>query len=346
MKPSLRPRRTRPRPIWGDVPLLLGAALVLVPTLALGSAGIAGAAEWEREARTVEAVPTSEGFSFRSTRDSGQGHDEVIGTFDRSMDRFQVGLVSHDPPTQLLVNLTFHTLYEYRDVDASGGYDVGDEVVGRTRLRDVPRSTVLIDLRPDLQGGYLASVTYPIAAAPASPAPPGTFMVRFHIVDKAHTTGGIERVPSAVLMELWIEDYPFRENETALALETRADASLAFHAVSEALQASVKPFEAVIGWETSAVQGDHDAPVNVAVVQVPQRVATPGSADQTSLLFSYPRSSDATSHSTVAGFRRPAASGLPEVLDRFEAGDWRIYVAGLAVTLTLVGFSLYRRIRA
>lgn len=321
------------------------ALVILAPSSAQASAVIPGA-EWEREARVIEAVPTADGFSFRSVRDSDEAYDEVIGNYEGALDRFQVGLASHRPEGRLLVNLSFVAIYEFRDVDESGGYSLGDDVVGRTRLRDVPRSAVLTDLRPDLEGGYVAVITYPITAPPTSPAAPGTFTLRFYLVREPRLIDELEAVPTAVRMEFLIEGYPYTANDTLLALETRADGSPRLDSRSGSLRGRAEPFEAVFGWESVARQGPDRGDVQAAVVQAPPIGTSAGVRDQSSVLFSYPRSDDETLHATAVGFRRQADAGLPEIIEQLSGGDWRLYVAALAATVGVLSVTVWRRVRA
>ncbi|MBI2078598.1 MAG: hypothetical protein HYT80_09575 [Euryarchaeota archaeon] len=338
--------RTSARRVLGDVAVVLGAFLAVLPALTLGSAAIP-AAEWERERRDIEAVPTADGFSFRSTRDSDHGHDELIGNFQRSADRFQVGMVSHAPPARLVLNLTFVSLYEFRDLDEDGGYTVGDEVVSRIRLRDIPRSAVLTDVQALFQGGYVGTVTYPITdTVAADPAPPGTFVVRFFVLDEPRAIDEASAVPSAVHAELRFEDFPFHANDTRLALEIRAEGSPPLEVATESLRAAAGPFEALIAWNTAAAQGTQATPVHVAILELAPAFVATGPLSPASVLFSYPQSDAATSHATSLGFRRPAETTVPEILERFATGDWRVYTVAVVGTVALLGVTLWRRVRS
>lgn len=331
---------------------LLGLAVVVGIVLATVVLGVPAAAEeqaqdgggddrWASETRELEFQRDNDGFAFTSTRDTDRAHDVIEGRYDLETATYHLslvdepeegteGIVPESNETWVSMDLAFVELIEYRDIAQDGGFSpTSDEIVRRVPLEDYRTPT--LGTTTTGNGTHVATVTFPFSSG-------GEFELAFHVAPETYRHGDEPLAPTVSAFDVRLNDYPFKEENTTVALHTRLSSTPATERNNgdNSLQVppdTDQPFEGQYAWESSL---DGSNTTNATIVEWPSG-GQEGAASTTNVLFAYPRS-DSIHHAGTVGFAEP-----PTLKENVLSlvGNWYVFSIALVGTTALVGGSMY-----
>jgi hypothetical protein len=324
------------------------AVLIAVPlAVAIALPGVVAANEedvsWKREARELDFVSDTGGFSFSSLRDSDRGSDRIAGAFDLASATFRYELVSTEAGNASFVQMdvAFARVVEFEDRDGDGRYGLGDREVQAFELGLVEGATLSVS--PIVTGDrYTATATYPLKRSGGGPLPvdddvvvQGGLRLVFDIAAQGRFVDDIQRAPTFVKFDVRLDEFPYLENSTRTAVVTQVEATQALDADADSLSARNGSFEVVYGWLPAAEVDGALVPVGVTVLP---------DVDATQVAFAYGRGT-VILHDPWTTSARFAAPEVPTVLAELVDGDWMLFGIGTLLTGILVGGPMVHRLR-
>lgn len=297
--------------------------------------------DWETEERQLEFTHDQSGFRFESKRLSDLGDDTLVGAYSIPERSLTLTFVDQraENVTATQLSVLFQALVEYRDADGDGAYGVGDQIVQRVRLSDLPPPTKEVTMSGS--GGRVVKIAYDLPSKLGDSSDTGAFNVRFWIQSKTDAADGQPVAASHVRMKMELLKFPFQTNASRVALEKVVAATRPIEDGGSAFWLGTEPNQLFYEWtEESRVDGA-TRPVHVTLLASPDGV---GRLDQsTVVLDSFERGQDLSHESRVGA--RPADAEPFGVIEEFIFhGDWRFYGAALGVACLLIGVTTWRRI--
>lgn len=341
--------------------LVSTVALLLLPAAALTTSAQAAEVdrEWREEQRALEFSLLPNGFESESVRDSELGDDRFITKYDLDEARLRMNYISTETgnETVLTMDTTFLALVEFRDSTGDGRYGFGDEIIQRIPLSEMEGS---IAAEPFVTGGRTATASYSFPTDPdgnnsslpigpeGTPLIPGGLEITFRVVPSTIVFDGSKVTPLDIMFQITVDRFPFDEQGTRLAFETRLVANQPIGSADWAdrtLAARDGFFQSFFSWSRSAeVDGNERAVTATTLAHGATPTTTPedGRSDL-SIAFAYPRGEKIV-HDPVVGVMR--TQGIAdEVVERLLTGDWLLYSLGLVATLVAVGVPAGLRLR-
>ncbi|HEX9816181.1 MAG TPA: hypothetical protein VGB18_04310 [Candidatus Thermoplasmatota archaeon] len=324
------------RAAWFILGILIGALLLLPIVLAQDDSE-----SWAQDERRLNVQQTADGFRYESTRESDLGNDVVEGSFSTLNRRYSVSYLDRSSTnmTPLRLIVAFEGLLEYQDVDGDNAYSLGDRIIQRQRLVDLPAPAQRID--PLLNGGQRATYTYSLADLDPE-SKDATLEVIFSMFPRAQMIGGQLVPPTRPHTEVTVDHFPFQNESSRLALETRVYANGPLEETPNAFYVSAEERRLVYEWPgQSTVDGDV-RPVHVTLLGTGGQSTNPA-ATPAVVLLSYERG-DALSYQPVIGPEREEPKEQNAIVEFFTHGDWRLYGIGVVAAFALIGATMWRRI--
>lgn len=324
------------------------ALLLLFPAAAQSTAAEDEEPAFRLEHRDVALAVRADGFRFQSERASELADDTITADFDLQTAALTYTYRAESPRQDTLAHrVTFTAVTEYRDADGDGRYSLPDTAVQRFDIASVGGGTVE---RPLLGDADQAVVTYPLPASSGDgggtvpvgeqeqlPAD-GRLELRVLMVERPTQTSGRSVSPTEADIQIRITDFPYRQEDTRLALEVRVMS--APHGIDlqedPARYASIAPpFQTYTTWDPEATADGQATPAAATHLAHGE--------DEALMVFDYGRGDDTTHHMQTGTL---ATQGAAEEVARLLAkGDWRIYLAGLLGTLLVAGVPAAYRLR-
>ncbi len=321
---------------WFILGILIGATLLLPIVLSQDDTR-----SWEQDERRLSFQQTPDGFRYESTRDTDLGNDVVEGSFSTLNRRYSMSYLDRLSAnmTPLRLDVAFEGLLEYQDIDGDDAYSLGDRIIQRQRLVDLPAPTQKVD--PLLNGGQRATYTYALSVLDPE-SQDATLQVAFSIFPRAETIGDQLVPPTRAHTDVNVEYFPFQNETSRLALETRVFANGALEEAPNAFYVSGSQRRLVYEWPgQSTVDGDAK-PVHVTLLGTGGQRTNPA-ATPTVVLHSYERG-DQLSYQPVIGPEREEPEQQNVIAEFFARGDWRLYGIGIVAAFALIGATMWRRI--
>jgi hypothetical protein len=325
--------------------LALGLLILLAPPATAQS-------EWRQAPREPAFEVAEDRFDYLASRDLAAGRDWIEAEFrlDAAQLRFDYASTEPASPAQAGLDVEFVALHEFVDGDGDGAYGVGDLAVQRFSVPDAAGAT--LETRTYDPVRYEAVASYPLPpAAQESPVglradqtPPGRLELRFTFAPEARTVpDGPALAPTEIRYTVAVFDFPYRRNDTLLALETRLVATGEPLTGPRELGAQAAPYEVWHRWTGEARADGQTRPVEAVVVdeRPDAREAAPAAW---SAYYALPRARtvefDPLLGVSQAAPPSSALPVLPEVL-----GDARLYLVALALGGLVVGAATLARLR-
>lgn len=336
------------------VALAAGAVAVVGTALALAFGGSNGASDadqaryvaqdWESKDRDLAfETDRHSWFEYTSSREVNDSRDVVEGRFDLDEATYrlefksdpQAGVEGIAPATNeswLVMNLEFVGLVEYHDNTSDGSFNpAADTIVDRVDLDKVGGTQLSVD--EPAPGLRFATATFPFPNG-------GAVEIEFRVSSSTYTLHDQEHRPTVTAVDVVVKDYPFKHDDTNVALHTKVSAPnpLAFDADEERVRVDAKggdePFVGRYTWANDLA--GTNGTMHPTVIESP-----PGTGSEATLLFSYPRA-DHVEHSTAVGVHhdRPIAEQVFGLL-----GNWYVFGVALVGTLLVLGGSIYVKVR-
>jgi hypothetical protein len=332
-----------------QVPFACLAAAVLLAAIPLVAAQPPDAQEdaaWRNDPRDLSFASDTAGFRFHSARQSGLGRDSLDGSFDAASALLTLAFTAEAPGNGTLsgLDVAWPSLVEFRDQDGDGAYGLADQEIQRIHVAGLPSTVVSAPLVP---AGRQATVTYALPANASQPGslplgdqvsgPQGTMRLGFSIVPRPALVDGAALDPLQLGMKVEVQDFPFKQKDTLLALEVRAST-----ATPGGVQASLPDLVVRHGELRIRLFWAADAQADGAPAAAPATAVTrqPGNA---TVVLALPRSHRVAETGSFAVQRFPAP--VEQALRIRPPGDWGMYAAGLATVGLLFGAPSLRRLR-
>lgn len=191
----------------------------------------------DEQRRAVAVRADDERIEIELKRQQNGTEDKVEVSFDFEDAEFETKFESEDAVSELELKLeaTFQALIEYRDSNSNGRYDPGEELVSAWALGDDDDLDDL-DVSPDGRISWGVPSTQQVTAdgqtghritAPAELAD-GRFELVFTVFGDFAQIDQATLRPTSVKVDILIEDYPYQEGNTALALILETKSSTEF----------------------------------------------------------------------------------------------------------------------
>ncbi len=191
----------------------------------------------DEQRRTIAVKTDNERIEIELKRQQNGTEDKVETSFDFEDAEFETKFESEDLTSEFEVKLeaTFQALIEYRDANANGRYDAGEAIVSAWALGDdddlddfdaSPDGRIRWET-PTAQQVVVDGQTGQQINAPAALGD-GRFELVFTVFGDFAQIGQASLQPTSVKVDILIEDYPYQENDTALALLLETKSSTEF----------------------------------------------------------------------------------------------------------------------
>ncbi len=239
--------------------------------------------------------------------------------------------------TEVQLQLTFESLWEYLDENGNGRFDSGERIVQDIRVDDMP--FVGPSTEP-FSGGTRIELEYSLADL--------DFQLVFWVFENETDLNGTLVRPTEVKFDITLRDFPFAREDSGLAvvmeLKTEVEPRMSSNTTQETLQAVSVRFEGFFGWSRTAEVDGETVPVNSTVLKVETEVETGSEVEfevERTVALAYP-SGSLLVHDPVVGVTRVAEdTGLTGL----GSTSYVIYGAAAAIGLATVILLLLRRRR-
>lgn len=324
------------RAVWFVLGILIGGTL-LVPMLQAQDETIT----WAQDERRLSFHQTADGFRYESTRESDLGNDVIEGSFSTQNRRYTVNYLDRSSTnmTPLRLTVAFEGLIEFQDLDGDHAYSLGDRIIQRQQLVDLAAPTQRVEHLA--AGGERATYTYVLSdLAPGSSD--ATVTIGFTMFPRPQAVGDEMVPPTRAHTQVSVEHFPFQNETSRLALESRVFASGPLEEAPNAFYVSGSERRLVYEWPgQSTVDGDA-RPVHVTLLGTGGQSSNPSAAPAV-VLHSYERGETLT-YQPVIGPKRETPQPQNVLVEFFAHGDWRLYGIGMLAAFALVGVGIWRRV--
>lgn len=251
-------------------------------------------------------------------------------TDDKIVVKFQFSTHNATAEPEIEASLVFREIIEFSDDNGNGAYDTGDEVISSFDLRDTEYDQIDYFTRTTVDGETEHVLTGQTSN--------GLFKVVMHAVGDFAVIESGAISPSEVKLDLIIEDYPYQEDGTQLALSSKLETHLEIEEHVEdgsddgedEVYISSPEAEAFFSWSTNATVDGVVTPVEVTI-------EPNGGGDM--IYFAYTRG-DSISHDPKLGvpyLTLPPGSGVVAGMDFVP------YLLALVVGSVVVGSAVMWR---
>lgn len=308
---------------------LFGLALMLVTAVPFAALGQGGGDDDDDDGddrdgleRKVSVESDDEGVEIELKREEGQTEDKVEVAFDFDDAEFEIKheLEEGDNETENKLKVAFESLAEYEDANANGRYDVGERIVSQWRLgadddddddddRDDDddgngnetgepisgrarwQGAVVDDVTVDNQTGKRITATATIGEA-------GLFRLRMFVFGDYVDLGGASLEPTSVKFDIDIQEFPYRQDATALALFMETEAKREIEAPDDdehdddeegVATSGVGDLRLVFTWKTNATVDAQDREVHSTLLEAKEEVEDGETKQEREIALSYPR---------------------------------------------------------
>ena len=321
---------------WFILGILIGASL-LVPILQAQDETDA----WEQDARRLVFQQTPDGFRYESTRDTDLGNDVIEGSFSTQNRHYSVMYLDRAQTnmTPLRLNVAFEGLIEFQDLDGDDAYSLGDRIVQRQRLVDLAAPAQKVEHLAS--GGERATYEYSLSDLDPG-SPDATLSIAFTLFPRPQAIGEQTVPPTRAHTQLSVTNFPFQNETSRLALESRVFGSGPLEEAPNAFYVSGSDRRLIYEWPgQSTVDGD-SRPVHVTLLGTSGQNTNP-SMTPAVVLHSYERGETLT-YQPVIGPERENPEQQNAIVEFFAHGDWRLYGLGVLAAFALVGVGMWRRV--
>jgi hypothetical protein len=316
----------------------------------------------DEDERDVDAKVEHEGFEIALARRAAENSDRVNMGFQYPDARFRLQFQGRENESQTRMRLEANVgpLFEFRDVDADGRYDLGEPVVSAWALGDEGNDDVATTQRAEWQTPHTQDIV--IDGQPgkkitvnATLGDQGLFELRFFVFGDFVDIGNSTLRPTGAKIDIEIRDYPYVASDTRLGLflETRTQNSFKWSHTHEELaddedgvaatqDVDGKPVTLLFTWKETATVDGVDTPVGSTFVRSKEVASNDGESTQIQrrevFVLSYARGAlvvhDPEAYVSIADFSLALPIGQPLLV-----------LAGAAAAATLVVFTLGPRMR-
>jgi hypothetical protein len=278
--------RTIPGVILGLALLLLTLAPVALAAEGPGSEGEATeddeTDEFEDAPRALEIDEEEDAFEIRSFGTEG---DRIRVRFEAEDGELRLDfVVPGSTDTELQLEIAFEAVMEFLDEDGDGRFDVGERVVQRAEVKDLPFEAPILE---GLDDGHRIEVTYNASF---------TFRLVFFVFPTETRVNGTLVKPTEVKFDIAIDNFPFAEEDTYLAvamkLKTEVEPAFGTSPSMEELVAIAEEYESFFRWSSSADVDGRSSPVNSTVVKVETELETGNATEfevERTIILAYPQ---------------------------------------------------------
>lgn len=294
--------------------------------------------EWEEEEREVDVEVDPEEFRIESRRDSSLGRDTLRAEFDLDEARLDLRFEREEngSESESSLRLDDWILVEYRDENGDGAFQPGEAVVQRVTPEDASTRSL------EATG---AGTLHRINATYGLGAPSSRWTISFLIPSQATSADGLRIAATEIKFDILIEDFPYREPTSALAVQLRFRAETEFEAGEKrgtaGLFSTSSGISGFLRWVNHSMVDGAQRPVHVSAAEAKFDSETDEFEGEALVVFSYVRGARIL-HDPSVGVALAAA--LPAFLLQ-PIGDWALVGAGVAVAGLLVAVTLAPSLR-
>lgn len=240
-----------------------GAIALLLLVILLAPVAVANGDDngFALEPRDVEVAADDTEFRICSRGPDG---DEIRVRFRADDARLELDFVPPGNETvELELDLRMEALVEFSDRNGDGFFNLTDPVVQELEVDDLP---FLPPVLQPVDTGYRISVSYGL------PNDGLSLGFVFHVVRVATEVDGVWVTPVEVKFDVLVEDFPYAEEDTLLALvmklSTETEPQANFTGTEKEVLAVGEAFAAFFRWSGTAAVDGTPQPVRASVVKV------------------------------------------------------------------------------
>lgn len=293
------------------------------------------AEEEEREVR-IELEDEDLEVTIRLESKTPEREDEVKVQFQADEGQMKVSFERDAAAIEEVeMRVTFHRVLEFRDVDGDGAFNpLDDEIVQQFLIEDL--TVVNLATSPfEVEGktGHQVTVDYAL-----SETGDGRFGLVFWVFGQFAFVNGVPVGPSEAKIDIHIEDFPFQEDGSAVAVDLRIKTEFEVETEGITLEEIVargEEFAAFFRWSPEATVDDVTQPVSATVVRQRMEAELEGGdgefEDHTRLFLAYGRG-DVIIHDPTVGVLAlplPFIEGFPLVAFSIGLGTALLVVGGV-----------------
>ncbi|MEE9592479.1 MAG: hypothetical protein V3W28_02735, partial [Thermoplasmata archaeon] len=223
--------------------------------------------EEEREVR-VEIDDENLEVTIRLESKTPEREDEVKVHFQADEGQMKVSFERDAAAIEEVeMRVTFHRVLEFQDVDGDGAFDpLDDEIVQQFFIENLNVVNLATDpFEMDGKAGHQVTVDY---AFPGTQN--GRFGLVFWVFGQFAFVNGVPVGPSEAKIDIHIEDFPFLEDESAVAVDLRIKTEFEVETeriTFEEIVARGEEFAAFFRWSSEATVDGETQPVTATVVR-------------------------------------------------------------------------------
>lgn len=294
--------------------------------------------EWEEEEREVNVEVDSEEFRVESRRDSSLGRDTLRAEFDLDEARLDLKFEREDngSGSESSLRLDDWILVEYRDENSDGAFQPGEAVVQRVTPEDASARSL---------EAFQADMLHRINATYGLGTPSSRWIISFLIPSQATSADGLRIAATEIKFDILIENFPYREPTSALAVQLRFRAETEFEAGEKrgtaGLFSTSSGVNGFLRWVNHSMVDGVQRPVNVSAAEAKFDSEADEFEGEALVVFSYVRGARIL-HDPSVGV------ALAIVVSEFllqPIGNWALVGAGVAVAGLLVAVTLAPSLR-
>ncbi len=210
-------------------------AMALTAVLVLGALAL-GAAANSDDRRLVRVEHDDQSIEIELKRQQNGTEDKVVVSFDIEDAEFETKyeIEGRAGEQEIKLEATFLALAEYRDGNGNGRYDPGESLISSWALGDDSDA----ELDAEIQGAirWSTPTATPVQVGEQSGQSitvvgqlgGGQVTLTFTVFGDFVEVGAASLMPTSVKVDILIEDYPFEDDDTALALLLETKSSTEF----------------------------------------------------------------------------------------------------------------------